>query len=87
MLSLIFWAQISLKKKKKNQAKSGRFKFLYPRLRLVSLREPDWHLENSRKEQNNSLPKVNTILTAAALEMPAICCPSQQLLAKQWFSV
>ena len=30
---------------------------LYPRFRFVSLQESDWHLENSRKKQNNSLPK------------------------------
>ena len=37
------------------------------RLRLVSLRESDWHLENSRKQLNNSLPKVNMIFNSCSI--------------------
>ena len=53
-----FWAQNWLKKAKRSPD------VLYPRLRLVSLyknRIDSIILENSRKGQNNSLPKVNTI--------------------------
>ena len=57
MLSLIFRALIGWKKKPSEVR----------RLHLVSLREPDWHLENSRKQQNNSLPKVSMIFNKCSI--------------------